>query len=315
MDISILISTRNNARRLKETLLHISHCRIPRGISWEVVVVNHNSQDHTEQVARELQKVLPLKYSVESREGLGQARNCGLRTSSGALVIFTDDDVEPDPGWVEAYWSAYIANPTKRFWGGPIESEFEGAEPNWELVQLGPPSVKGLDLGERERRLFGQGVLLIAANWGCPSAALKREGGFDSQLGLNTAIGLGEETDLMERLVQAGMEPWYVPSAKLRHTVPTAKVSLKNLGNRRRAFGRYEVRNASNLRTSNVPLLGVPAWVVRKLLETSVAWIFARMTGKSGFAEYLDLQGTLGVAEALRTRGKRTAKKAFVRNE
>ena len=315
MDISIIISTRNNARRLKETLLHISRCRIPRGISWEVVVVNHNSQDHTEQVAKEMQQVLPLKYAVETREGLGQARNCGLLMSSGALAIFTDDDVKPDSGWVEAYWSAYIANPTHHFWGGPIESEFEGAEPDWELVQLGPPSVKGLDLGERERGLPNEGILLIAANWGCPSAALEREGGFDSQLGLNTAIGIGEESDLMKRLTQAGIEPWYLPSAKLRHIVPTNKVSLRHLGNRRRAYGRYEASTVSETRKRNVPLLNVPPWVVRKLLETGAAWIFARVTGKRGFAEYLDLQGMLGVAEGFRTAGARTAKKARLRDE
>lgn len=315
MDISILISTRNNATRLKETILHISRCRIPRGISWEVVIVNHNSQDHTEQVASEMQQMLPLKYAVETREGLGQARNCGLLMSSGALVLFTDDDVKPDPGWVEVYWSAYVANPSKRFWGGPIESEFEGAEPNWELVQLGPPSVKGFDLGERERRLLNESNFLIAANWGCPSLALKREGGFDSELGLNTAVGSSEETDLMERLIRSGMESWYLPAAKIRHIVPMSKVSLKHLGNRRRAYGRYEARNSSHPRKHNLPLLGVPPWVVRKLFETSAAWIFARMTGKSGFAEYLEAQETLGVAEGFRTAGARTTKKARLRIE
>jgi glycosyltransferase involved in cell wall biosynthesis len=299
MDVSILISTRNNAWRLKETLLHLNCCRIPTAISWEVVVVNHNSNDSTEQVAREMQHVMPLKYAMETREGLGCARNCSLSISSGALVIFTDDDVKPEPGWVEAYWAAYVANPSGRFWGGPVESEFEGVEPNWELVQLGSASIKGLDLGASERGLVDEGALLVAANWACSGAALKRAGGFDSQLGLNTAIGGGEETDLMQRLTQAGVEPWYLPLAKLRHIVPTNRVSLKQMGVRRRAYGRYVAREVNETRKRNVPLLDVPPWVIRTLLETGTAWIFARMTGKSGFAEYLKLQETLGIAEAL----------------
>ena len=313
MDISILISTRNNARRLKETLLHISRCRIPRGILWEVVVVNHNSQDHTEQVAREMQMVLPLKYAVETREGQGHARNSTLSTSSGDLLILTDDDVKPDPGWMEAYWAAYLANPTGRFWGGPIESEFEDGEPNWELVRLGPTSIKGLDLGGSERNLKKNDILLTGANWACPSIPLKGAGGFDSELGLNTAVGSSEETDLMERLMKSGIEAWYLPLAKLRHIVPMSKVSLRHLGNRRRAYGRFEARNVSRSHTRLVPLLGVPPWVVRKFLEASAAWIFARISGRSGFSEYLEAQEMLGVADALRTARKRT-ERAFVQN-
>ena len=301
MDISILISTRNNARRLRETLLQINRCQVPRGISWEVVVVNHKSNDDTEQVVMELQQVLPLKYVAEAREGLGQARNSGLYVSSGALAIFTDDDVKPDPGWIEAYWAAYIANPAERFWGGPIDSEFEGGTPNWELVQLGPPSIKGLDLGGGERRLLGD-VPLIAANWACPSAPLKRAGGFDAQLGLNTAIGGGEETDLMRRLVKAGMQPWYLPTAKLRHIVQTSKVSLRHIANRRRAYGRFVMHNEIECQNRVLPLLGVPPWILRRLLETGAGWIFAKVTGKNGFTEYLNVQEILGLAEAARAR-------------
>jgi glycosyltransferase involved in cell wall biosynthesis len=300
MDISILISSRNNAPRLKETLLHIGRCRLPHGVSWEIVLVNHNSHDHTEQVAKEIQQALPLKYAMETRGGLAQARNTALRMSSGTLAILTDDDVIPDLGWIEAYWSSYTANSTGRFWGGPVVSEFEGGEPNWALVQLGPPSVKGFSLGEQERCLLNDGTRLISANWACPTADLKRMGGFDSQLGLDTAVGIGEETDLMTRLMQAQMESWYVPSAMLRHVVPASKISLKHLAIRRRAYGRYEARGISGTRGRNLPFLNVPPWVVRRVFETGAAWIFANMVGKNGFAEYLDLQGTLGVAEGLR---------------
>lgn len=313
MDISILICTRNSARRLRETLLQINRCRVPPGASWEVVVVNHKSSDETEQVAMEMQQLLPLKYVVEAREGLGQARNSALYVSSGSLAIFTDDDVKPDPGWIEVYWSAYIASPKGRFWGGPIESEFEGGQPNWELVQLGPPSIKGLDLGGGERCLLGDGIPLIAANWGCPSGPLKRAGGFDPQLGLNTAIGGGEETDLMRRLVQAGMEPWYLPTAKLRHIVPTSKVSLRHIANRRRAYGRFVMHNEIECQNRVVPLLGVPHWILRRLLETGAGWIFAKMTGRKGFTEYLNVQELLGLAEAARARGIRVKTRAHGR--
>ena len=304
MDISVILCTLNNAARLRETLLQIANCRIPRGVTWEVVLVNHNSRDDTEAVAREMSQLLPLTHVIELRPGLSNARNRGLAAASGALAIFTDDDVKPDPGWIETYWSAYTASPTGRFWGGPIESEFEGGEPDWALVRLGPPSVKGLDLGGDLRKLpADMDFLFVSANWAAPKTAVMAAGGFDPRLGLNSGAGnpnVGEEADLMDKLLLAGLEAWYVPAAKLRHIVPKAKVSLAHLATRRSTGGLAGGRTLPLYRV--VPFLGVPRWVVRRILTHPAAWLLARMTGKDGFAEYLDLREALGLAKGFRSR-------------
>ncbi len=303
MDISIVICTRDNAARLRQTLVNLSRCRIPPGITWEVVLVNHNSQDDTETVAREMQSSLPLTYVVESRTGLSYARNRSLAAPSGALIVFTDDDVEPDPAWIETYWTAYTTAPTGRFWGGPIESEFEAGEPDWDLVRLGPPSVKGLDLGGECRKTPGNAPAFVGSNWASPRAAVMKAGGFDLTLGFG-AEGqktiAAEETDLMCKLLLAGMESWYLPAAKIRHFVPKAKVSLRHIATRYRAWGRYEARDLPMLRV--VPLLGIPRWIIRRLLTDLATWLFARITARSGIAAYLDLQKVLGVAEGFRPR-------------
>jgi glycosyltransferase involved in cell wall biosynthesis len=240
---------------------------------------------------------------MELRPGQSYARNRSLAASSGALVIFTDDDVKPDPGWIESYWNAYSASPTGRFWGGPVESEFEGGEPDWDLVQLGPPSVKGLDLGGGQRKLGGGMTPFVGANWAVPRAAVIAVGSFDPALGLNAGpgtAGAAEETDVMRKLSQAGLEPWYLPAAKVRHIVPKEKVSLAHLAKRRRSYGRYRARELPMSRV--VPFLGVPSWVVRRVLRHSGTWFFARMTAKSGFGQYLALQEALGLAEGFRSR-------------
>jgi glycosyltransferase involved in cell wall biosynthesis len=307
MDISIVLCTLNNAARLRQTLLHIANCRIPRGITWEVVVVNHNSRDGTEAVAREMASLLPLNYVIELCPGLSRARNCGLAAASGAMIVFTDDDVKPDPGWIETYWRAYTAFPAGQFWGGPIESEFEGGEPDWNLASLGPPSVKGLDYG-REPRKLSQNMSFIAPNWAAPRAAVMAAGGFDLTLGLNAAAGnptVGEETDLMRKLLLAGLEAWYLPAAKLRHIVPKAKVSLAHFAKRRRSDGLYGARDLPMHKV--VPFLGVPRWVVRRILTDYASWLLAKATAKNGFAEYLSLCEALGLAQGFRSRSSRRA--------
>jgi glucosyl-dolichyl phosphate glucuronosyltransferase len=307
MDISVLICTRNNAVRLRKTLSHIAACRIPPDVTWEVVLVGHRCEDGTAEVAGEMARSLPLAYCTETREGLSDARNSAIAASSGGLLIFTDDDVTPDPGWIEAYWQEFKASPTGSFWGGPIESDFEDENPDWNLIKLGPRSVKGLDLGGNTRRLPNESVPFVGANWACSRDAILAAGGFDPSLGLNSGLAnpnAGEETDLMRRLIQAGLEAWYLPAARLHHYVPKGKVTLAHLARRHRAAGCYEARELPAGRI--VPLLEMPRWVVRRVMTRWAQWALAKIARRDGFAEYLSLQEALGIAEGMRARRSRS---------
>lgn len=304
VDISVLVCTLNNSRRLRTTLAHLSRCHVPQGLTWEVVVVNHNSQDDTEAVVEGMAGCLPIEYVIETRRGVSYARNRSVEEASGRLLIFTDDDVKPHPEWIEAFWTAYTLSPNGRLWGGPLESEFEGGTPDAELVKYGPPSVQGLKLGEEEVKIAADKMVpFVGANWACPKGAIVAAGGFDVALGLNAGAGvpnIGEETDLMQRLRQAGSEAWYLPSAKIRHIVPKEKVSLGHLTKRRRAAGRYIVRDVPIRRV--LPLLRIPPWVARRIVRALGAWMRAKIAKRSQVGEYLELQEALGMAEELKYR-------------
>jgi GT2 family glycosyltransferase len=128
-------------------------------------------------------------------------------------------------------------------------------------------------------------------------------GNFDPALGLNAGAenpNVGEETDLMRKLLLAGLEAWYLPAAKIRHIVPTAKVSLAHLAKRRRAWGLYQARDLPMYRV--VPLLGVPSRLVLRILFRFGVWLVAKVAGRKGYARYLLLQEALGLAEGFRLR-------------
>ena len=100
--ISVLIATYNRAKILHDTLEAFTHLISPPG-GWELIVVDNNSNDATKDVCRAYANVLPLKYLFEKRQGIGYAFNSGIRESKGDLIVFTGDDITPDPMWLLEY--------------------------------------------------------------------------------------------------------------------------------------------------------------------------------------------------------------------
>src|SRR5215468_10336357 len=52
-----------------------------------------------------------IRYVLERKPGLSNARNSGLAAASNDLVGFTDDDVRVDPGWASALVAGFAADP------------------------------------------------------------------------------------------------------------------------------------------------------------------------------------------------------------
>ena len=74
---------------------------VPKDKKIELLLVDNGSVDHTPRVFREagLTK-LDLRYVFEPKPGQSQARNCGLRESTGEIILFTDDDIQVPVDWI-----------------------------------------------------------------------------------------------------------------------------------------------------------------------------------------------------------------------
>lgn len=248
-DLSVLLCTWNNCKRLAITLDAIAQCEIPQGLDWELVVVNNNCTDDTDAVVEAFRERLPINYVHEPRQGLSNARNAGIAAASGEWVLFTDDDVRPYPQWIKTYLKASVSKPNGYYFGGPVESEFEDDVLPKELRAYAPPSVKGLNRGDVEHSPTTNGRFL-SANWMSPRWAIDKVGGFNPLLGLGAndkQIRVGEETDLMIRLESLGLEPWYLPEAALRHFVPRSKIDINHISSRFAASIRGSVGSRKGL--------------------------------------------------------------------
>jgi len=289
MDITVLICTWNNSHRLAVTLDSIANCRVPDLVKWELVLVNNNCTDETDQVVSEYVGLLPIIYVKEPGQGLSNARNTGLQAALGRLVIFTDDDVKPCREWMTEYWSAFKERPEGFFFGGPIESEFEGSKPNEELLNIAPGSVRGWSRGNEPKELSFNDFFL-SANWACPLEMLEMAGGFNVDKGLNASsqrVRGGEEDDLMRRLRKLGMTGWYLPGAWLTHVVPSHKCNLRHIGDRNEAYGIEVAKERYKSLIETSALRRVPYWMYKRAFGAWVRWIGRKLLRRKGYREYL----------------------------
>ncbi len=298
MEVSIIIPTFNNEAMLATTLAAFERLIFPK--ETELIVVDNNSNDATAKTIESFSDRLPIRYVFEKKQGISAAKNSGINASKGKLLIFTDDDVRPSSEWIETYWAAYKKTNKKLFWGGPIVSAFEGPEPDASLLRFAPPSVRGLDLGERSRFLKTN-EWFVGANLAIAADAIEEVGGFNINLGLDPTIGIvsvGEESDLQRRLRSAGYRSLYLPSASLRHVVPRNKCSLAHIASRAEACGRY-LRTMNPEENESRALRGVPLWRYRKCAERWVsAWI-KRISGREWHSDYISYRADLGFIKGM----------------
>src|SRR5438105_3257885 len=109
MQVTVAICTWNRARLLDQTLTRMRELAVPTGLSWELLVVNNNCTDDTDAIIAKHADALPIRRLLETKQGLSNARNCALENMRGELLIWTDDDVLVDEGWLRAYVDAVAA--------------------------------------------------------------------------------------------------------------------------------------------------------------------------------------------------------------
>ena len=119
MKASIVIATYNRNDLLIQTLQGLVNMDTDR-LDWEVIIADNAGNEDTAQCVESFSRSLPIHYLVETQPGKNSALNTALKQVRGELVVFTDDDVNPDPGWLKALISAADRWPEADLFGGRI---------------------------------------------------------------------------------------------------------------------------------------------------------------------------------------------------
>jgi glycosyltransferase involved in cell wall biosynthesis len=219
--VSVLVCTRNRADSLARCLASVR--ADGGGEGREVLVVDNGSTDHTAAVVEAAARLDPsVSRVIEPRTGKSHALNAGVRGARGEYLLFTDDDVEVQPGWTGALVTALAAEGTVAA-GGRTLPRWEVNPPPWLDAELAR-DLGVRDLGTVARELGPPDV--IGANMGLRASVLAAAGRpFDVALGPRGSLKVDyEEFDLLQRLGGHGRLV-YAPSAVVLHHVPAARVS------------------------------------------------------------------------------------------
>src|SRR6516162_4873021 len=131
MLITVGICTFNRAESLRRTLDSLVAMRVPSDLVWEIVVVNNNSTDHTDDIIGEYIDRLPVRREFELRPGKSNALNRAIDVAKGDYLVWVDDDVLVDAGLLTAYVEAFRRWPEAAVFGGRIRPRYEAPVEKW----------------------------------------------------------------------------------------------------------------------------------------------------------------------------------------
>ena len=225
--LSIVVATYNRAQSLLRTLHSVVLQTAPKEL-WECVVVNNNSTDDTEAVFAAFAAEhgqFDLSMVKEHKQGLSNARNCGIAASVGSYIAIVDDDETLEESFVESYIEFFDSFPTALAAGGAVKVCYEGRRPKWMSRFTEQMIANTLDL-DVVVTLFPESRVPAGGNMAFRREAFDRVGLFNPQLGRNgkSLVG-GEENDLFARLRRSGELLYFVPNAAIYHYIPDSKLT------------------------------------------------------------------------------------------
>lgn len=284
--VSVVIATRNRQALLAQTLDALATQRWPRD-QFEIVVADNGSTDSTRLVV-ESAAALPgrpsVKYLFVAEPGKSYAINEALRLARGSILAFTDDDVQPEPTWLEGLVTAF-EDTGADFVAGRVRPIWETPPPEWLS-----PALYGVlaipDNGDRRLDVTVGGdeqVLPIGANMAVRARVVEQIGGLCVDLGkLEGTLRTGEDHEFFLRMLRSGCHGVYEPTAVVHHWVPRERLERGYFRRWLYQNGRDVARLESSYTTGVRRLLGVPRYLWRR--GAVDAWSAARATTNGDLA-------------------------------
>ena len=199
-DVTVVVPVQDRPHTLDRLL-----AALPTGVP--VVVVDDGSAD-PEAVAEVADRHQARLVAHRRNLGPAAARNTGLRRVDTTFVAFCDSDVVPEPGWLGTL-RRHLDDPAL----GAVAPRILGSVPRdddgW--LERYEQARSSLDLGVRPAAVRVHGAVSYLPS-ACLLARVDALGdGFDERM------RVGEDVDLVWRLLEAGWGVRYEPAATVRH--------------------------------------------------------------------------------------------------
>lgn len=221
--VSVVVCTYNRAESLSRCLESVMHQETGGTFTYEVVVVDDGSTDHTAKVVVQTQAAggAPVRY-VRNWEGGGvaAARNLGVEAASGGWVAFCDDDQRAAPDWLKELLRVGWERGARCVGGGiraDLPEDVRARHGRICMDLLGEHAYEGAPFVFAGHDLPSTGNLLVAKEV------------FDEVGGFDTGTDSGEDTEFLARVQRAGIAVWAAPASLVCHQVPEYRLGPKYL--------------------------------------------------------------------------------------
>jgi glycosyltransferase involved in cell wall biosynthesis len=265
--ISIIVCCYNSEKVIKNTLKALSELIITKETPLELIIVNNNSTDATEQLCKSLwENHYPMHIIQEEKPGLFQARQAGIAKASYKIVSFIDDDNLVPPNWVK-FLSEKFEDPNLGIVGVkttlvanyPIPTWFSQHQEAFACSDLYKQNWADIT---NQGLVFGAGMTLrkqiytdlTNKNW---------EAQLTGRIGKIQAAGDDSEICLAARLLDYKI--YYTNLLTLGHAIQENRLNASNLASMYQGFGVADVGlHAYNYYWKHKTATLGPLWKLRK---------------------------------------------------
>jgi glycosyltransferase involved in cell wall biosynthesis len=243
---SIVIPAYNAASTLAECL---DACQRQTLAAAEIIVVDDGSTDSTPEIARHF----GVWYLRQQNRGPAAARNTGARIAAGDVLVFTDADCVPEPGWLENLLAGFTADAIAGVGGSygiRNDSSMLARIVHEEIIL-------------RHLRFRDQVDYLGSFNVAYRRAAFEAAGGFDESF----ARASGEDNDLAYRLHDNGGTLRFAVDARVAHhhparLLPYLRTQMRHGFWRMRLYAKHPRRSGGDDYAGLGEMLGPPVVLV-----------------------------------------------------
>jgi glycosyltransferase involved in cell wall biosynthesis len=264
--VTVLFSTYNGAKTLPQMLDALCKSTLPHS-RWKIVAVDNNSKDASREILESYRDRLPLEVHFEPKQGKEHALALGFRQLEGELVILTDDDVIPEPDWIEQFLKLAEEQPDYDIFGGLIMPYWERAPEPWLLND------SHLDILYALNENVQEGPVPPGLIFGPNSAFRRSIVGHDyvvhDNLGPNAAVTqypMGQDTAFALRMARNGSKAFHSRAPKLRHVVRANSMDEAWVLRRAERYGMGMVVIHPEYFRRKLKLAGVPAMAALRWL-------------------------------------------------
>jgi glycosyltransferase involved in cell wall biosynthesis len=203
---SIIIAVYNDWAVLEECLQSLA--RQTNGPSFEVIIVDDGSTDPATGSVLSSSFDYPLTRIPQSHAGIPVARNRGIQSSKGEVLLFVDADCRLQINCLAALASTVARLPQHDCFQLHLVGNCSSLVGRAEELRL---------TGFQNHMLQPDGTIRYLNTAGF---AIRRTR-VDTQTGVFDPVALrAEDTLLLANLMQAGELPWFVPDAIVEHYIP-----------------------------------------------------------------------------------------------